>query len=547
MVYPVAAPRRVALGAALFIVLIALAAGGKAVLFDTIDPDCFLHLMAADQLLADGIGPLVDHQSFASVSTPWTPYSWLAELGMKLVWDHGGYRAAVLTHAAFAGAIIATIAGTCLIRTRRPDDSLSDDSPRTNPLFEAPTVSRLSVVIAAALAAFLSMPYLSFRPVTAAVLLLALVTLLIVRDRRMGERSYGVWWVIPLTVVMVNVHLFAVTVPMYVGALLLGALWERRGAFEPPDWPEGDRRARRTFLLLAGTTLACLATPMLPGFPAAVLHLQFDPIVTGPVIAEYQPFYRGGLGVVAALIVGALVLSAYANRRLLRAGDVIWLLVAFAILMRMGRFAPLFAVGAAPVFAVTLPRLSERLLGKPAIYALVALVLAAGTWRIGSSVPGPQRRFEDWVNRHGPDAPGYPTEAAAYVEAHVRPVTGRVINEYTWGGYLEWRLRDKFQALLDGRTQCYSGEFWRLTYLAGDDGRREFFSRIRADAAVLPAKRSLFREALTDLGWKSVYSDGRAEVLLPPPPSARFARDADAKTAAGVGLDWAWPNLFGGE
>src|SRR5688572_6164803 len=82
-------------GAALLVALLALAAAGKAVLYDTIDPDCFIHLLAADQLLSDGIGPLVDRQSFASVQTPWTPYSWLAELGMKAIWDAGGYRAAV--------------------------------------------------------------------------------------------------------------------------------------------------------------------------------------------------------------------------------------------------------------------------------------------------------------------------------------------------------------------------------------------------------------------------------------------------------------------
>ena len=294
MVYPVAAPRRVAVGAAWLIVLIALAAGGKAVLFDTIDPDCFLHLLAADQLLSDGIGPLVDRQSFASVSAPWTPYSWLAELGMKWVWDRGGFRAAVLVHAALSAAIMAVVAGTCLIRTRAPGDNDPDDPARRHsPLHEPPVVSRLSVVVATAIAAFLSLPYLSFRPVTAAVLLLAVATLLIVRDRRMGERSRAVWCVIPLTALMVNIHLFAVTVPLFVGSLFLGALWERRSAFEPPDWPEGDRRARRGLLLLVGTGLACLATPMVRGFPAAVMHLQFDPIVTGPVIAEYQPFYRG--------------------------------------------------------------------------------------------------------------------------------------------------------------------------------------------------------------------------------------------------------------
>jgi hypothetical protein len=549
MVYPVAAPRRVALGAALFIVLIALAAGGKAVLFDTIDPDCFLHLLAADQLLADGIGPLVDRQSFASVSGPWTPYSWLAELGMKWVWDHGGFRAAVVAHAAMSASIMGLIAGGCLVRARTPEEQVDGEATRRRgPAYEPPVVSRLSAVVATALSAFLAMPYLSFRPVTAAVLLLGVATVLIVRDRRMGERSAAVWWVIPLTVLMVNVHLFACAVPLYVGAMFLGAVWERRGALEPPDWPEGDRRVRRNLLLLVGTALACLCTPMIDGFPAALMHLQYDPIVTGPTIAEYQPFYRGGLGVCAAFIISALVISAYLSRRLLRVGEVIWLLVSFAMLLRMGRFAPVFAVGAAPVFAATLAGLSERILGRPMIAALAAVVLAAGAWRIGKALPTRQHTLDQWVNRHGPDAPGYPTDAAAYVEANVRPQAGRLINEYTWGGYLEWRLRDRFQMLVDGRTQCFSGEFWRLTYLGGEEARRDFFSRIRADAAILPARRSTFREALTELGWTSVYADGRAEVLLPPATAAQGPADPAARTAAGAELDWAWPaGLFGRE
>ena len=85
MSFSVPARRAVAWGFALLVGLVALAAAGKAVLFDTLDPDSFLHLLAADQLLQDGVGPLVDRQSFASVNQAWPPYSWLAELGMKLI------------------------------------------------------------------------------------------------------------------------------------------------------------------------------------------------------------------------------------------------------------------------------------------------------------------------------------------------------------------------------------------------------------------------------------------------------------------------------
>ena len=106
------------------------------------------------------------------------------------------------------------------------------------------------------------------------------------------------------------------------------------------------------------------------------------------------------------------------------------------------------------------------------------IVLAAGVWRIGTSIPDHRpRRSTSGSTATAPTPPATPPTPPPTSSSNVRPATGRLINEYTWGGYLEWRLGDRFQALLDGRTQCFSREFWRLTYLAGDEARREFFSR----------------------------------------------------------------------
>ena len=55
------------------------------------------------------------------------------------------------------------------------------------------------------------------------------------------------------------------------------------------------------------------------------------------------------------------------------------------------------------------------------------------------------------------------------------------------------------------------------TYLNGQEDRRRFLAHVRADAAILPARSSLFRHSLVRLGWTSVYRDERAEVLVPPP------------------------------
>src|SRR5207249_1536639 len=70
------------------------------------DNDFFWHLKVGQQLQRDGVGPLVDDISFASSKEPWTPYSWLAELAMKRIWDAGGLRAAVIAQALLNAALV---------------------------------------------------------------------------------------------------------------------------------------------------------------------------------------------------------------------------------------------------------------------------------------------------------------------------------------------------------------------------------------------------------------------------------------------------------
>src|SRR5436305_7375753 len=98
---------------ALVIALLMCSMAQKAVRFDTLDPDCFWHLRVAEQLHRDGIGPLVDDLSFGSVREPWTPYSWLAELGMKAVWDRCGWRGAVVAQALVQGTFAVLVIGVC--------------------------------------------------------------------------------------------------------------------------------------------------------------------------------------------------------------------------------------------------------------------------------------------------------------------------------------------------------------------------------------------------------------------------------------------------
>jgi hypothetical protein len=505
----------------MFTALLALCAAAKPILHDTLDPDCFWHLRVGEQLLREGVRPLRDSLSFASTRDPWTPYSWLAEIAMVKLWASGGFRSAILATSLLMGGTILFVAAACRAAVR---GSL-DDGPADA---LTPTRRRLPTLLAVAFAAYLSLPYLSFRPVTLAVFILSVCGWLLLRDRARDERSLAVWLVVPLTIILANVHLYALAMPVWCGMLLLGAIWERYRLFDPADRPEANRCLRRYAVLTIAVFVACLETPLLPGVISTTLHYGVrDPMIASGIIDEMQPFYHGAGGKVALALVLLFAIAVFRRNRRLRTGEMLWLLAASVMLLRLGRFAPLFALIAAPALAVTIPRMSDVVLARPGLRIATAAVLALGLVRVANDFPARDVRLDAWLNRHGAQAPGYPAAAATFVASAVpRATGGRIINESNWGGYLAWRLGDRFKVLLDGRTQVYSPQFWQETYLGADESRRRFLASVQADAAVLPARGSIFRAALVSLGWRLAYHDERAEVLLPPPSTvARISAD----------------------
>jgi hypothetical protein len=239
-------------------------------------------------------------------------------------------------------------------------------------------------------------------------------------------------------------------------------------------------------------------------------------MVASRVISEMQPFWSGGTGKLSLLLVLGAAVCVVRHHRRLRVGELLWLLGSTALLIRMGRFAPIFALIAAPVLAVTLPNFSDAVLSRVLVRAAAAAILCIGLLRTISAIPSQSTKLDAWLNRHGAEAPGYPTNAARFVASGIGRNSGRIINEFNWGGYLAWRLDGQYQVLLDGRTQVYSPEFWHQTYLCDEAARRRYLETVRADAAILPIGKSIFRETLLALGWKPVHSDDRAVVLLPP-------------------------------
>lgn len=488
------------LGYTLAIAILVLIAVAKPILMDSLDPDCFWHLRVAEQMLADGVGPLVDDLSFASIKQPWTPYSWLAELGMLGLWNAAGWRGAVAAHAAMTGTFVLLIAACC--RQMRAGN-------------EPP--SYFNTVVATALACVWSLAYLSFRPATLAIVLLAASAWLILRDRRYGERTLAVWAVVPMAALLVNIHLSVILLPLWFFYLTAGAWWEHYRLKSVPAF-----HFKRYLTLALLTSLASLATPMLPGVIATMGHYQsHDVLVASGMIAEMLPFYHGTAGAISAVLICLVLVMAIRRVNQLRTGEIIWLVAMVFFLFRWGRFAPLFAIIAAPVAAAVLPKLSDSVLSRRLVVAAFGVVLLIGSLNVLNNVPPATVTMDSWLNRHAAYATSYPAGAADFVAKNVTPRSGRLINEFTWGGYLEWRLGDRFQVLMDGRTQLFSSEFWKATYLGTPETLRRTLMEADGDVAIVPKGEKSFAGTLLELGWTVAWSDEHSQVLLPPGSTLR--------------------------
>jgi hypothetical protein len=485
------------LGFALLLSLLSLVAAGKVILADSLDPDCFWHLRVGAEIAQQSWPhPLIDDLSFSSTRQPWTPYSWLAELAMKKLWDIGGFRAAIAAQALMESAFIFLI-GLCALELSTRVHGHARYFPSA---------------LAAAIAGLFSLAYLSFRPVTAALVILAFIAWLLLRDRRLNQRSKLVWLVPPITAILINIHFFALFVPLWTGALLAGDLLQH------------SPHIRRGALLFALSLIACCLTPLLPGTLRSVFDYGAnDVMVHSSNIAEFQPFYLGIMGNISAAFVVLLficVIYHLARPPLSPFGEVIWLAGSTILLFRMGRMSPVFAIIAAPIFAAVIPSLSDAILTRRPIVAALAVVLALAGISIFRAFPRSNASLESWLNRNGPDAPNYPCLAADFVDRNIPAQTHHLLCDFTWGGYLEWRLGDHFQTFMDGRTQLFTPDFWQHAALASPDQRQKYISTIPADVAIVRTRSNPLAKSLTALNWRTVYKDDFATVMLPPTATA---------------------------
>jgi tetratricopeptide (TPR) repeat protein len=446
--------------------------------------DLWWHLAAGREIWSRGSVPSVDQFSFTFAGREWMNHEWL--------WDVLAWAAYALHPQAVAwGALLAVaalLAGLLGLAARA-----------SGSLFAAGATTWLFAASA--------YWFIDIRPHL--VTLLFVTVLLLVR-----ERPWAPWLWPPLVAIWANLHAGVVFGVCAIGldVVLRTALATRRAG--RPVWP---RSAWIGLLLCLPALLATPWGPRILEYPLSYL----EPDSPYRTLSEWLPpgfpldprRFEGRLWWMAALAGVGLTRTAYRDPY-----NVALATVGFAMALVSRRFIPLFALLAVPLIANALALGQARLLARePRLAspkaslaaALAGLLLAAWLW---SDVRVHPNLLERWT-----DSQRYPQAALRYLAALGPP--RRILNEYSWGGFLMLHLPES-QVYIDGRANTLYDRALFSDYEALQseaEGRRARLAGHSPDAALVEAGRGFSRALRTGPdAWQLIYQDPVAEILVPP-------------------------------
>lgn len=464
------------------------------------DGDTGWHIRTGEYILDERSWPRQDLFSFSKPGEPWFAWEWLADVALAVV-----HRLAGLSGVAVLAALTIVLAAVVMFRRMM---RLGAN------VFVAMTV--LMLALGAASIHFLARPHVF------TLLAWSVSWSLIERDREQPGRS--VWWLVPLTLVWVNVH------GGFTALLASLALVAAGRAVE--CWLEGARRradfapAIRYAGLLGACAVASLANPY--GWRLHVhiaAYLRSDWIRN--VVDEFQsPKFRSEHSLYFELLLFASLALLPALWRRRRVAELLLVLLWAHAALVSARHVPLFVLLAGPWVAAQASMLWREWAanaGRRSVAAILESVsgdLRAGFCR--SSVwafAGAALVVLATPRAHWPrDFPAqkFPVEI---VERHAGSLQGaRVFTSDQWADYLIYRFYPHHKVYFDGRSDFYGRQVGDeyLKVVQGKAGWRESLERWGFHYALVPAEWPVARLLECSAGWELADRRGRAVLYRRP-------------------------------
>lgn len=444
------------------------------------DPDIWWHLHNADYLVQHHSLPRADMYSFTVPGHPWINHEWLAELPYYFGWRAlglGGIQAVMFS---ILSLIFLGVLYLCYRETGHYKAS----------------------IMATCFAVFLGS--ISFGPRTILFGYADLVLLLIVLQRFRQKGHAPLWMIPPLFCLWANTHGSWLIGMMIFSAVIGAGLFKGEWGFVGAEaWTPSQRK----YLLMSwGASLAALfVNPFGARLVFYPLDLAFRQKLNIEHVAEWVSVnFHDTRGKIVLVLLMVLLVSALLRARRWTVAELALVLFALYSGLTYIRFLFLLGIVIAPVLAKTfdfVPRY-RREMDTPVVNFFVIVLL------IGAVVDYWPRdgRLQVLIGEQ------YPAEAVSYLQAH--PPSGRVLNFYLWGGYLNWR-DPSVKIFIDSRVDIFehSGVLKDYLDLLGLNDAALLLDKYKIRYVLFPRGEPLTYVLQHDSKWKVLYSD-KLSILL---------------------------------
>ncbi len=445
------------------------------------DPDTWWHLKVGQMIWESRSLPAADTLSYTTGNHAWIPHEWLAEISMYAAWNFGGPRLLWLWMAVIASLLVVVVYTLC---------ALSSGNAKV-------------ALLGGLMTWFFGTTGLAIRPLVLGHLFLA-IELLVLHLAR--GRCRWLWTLPPLFAVWVNCHgSYALGLAVLGLALLISFLDVRAGRIFSSRWSVRGRVALA--LVFALCVAALFVNPVgakLVTYPLDLLTQQPDNVGN---VTEWAPLDVHQVRGAAALAIAAVVaLLALARPVALPLEETLLFALGFAMAFRHTRMLFVFGILGAPL-------LCRLLAGAWRVYdvgrdrrAPNAVLMALAAALIAISVPGETGLRQQELRNN-------PTGAIDFIRR--AGLSGHMLNEYLWGGYLIWALPEQ-KVFIDGRADVFAwtgvlaayGRWYTL-----QDDPKMLLDQHGVDYCLLRKEAPLSQVLPYLPGWKKLYGDEMSVVF----------------------------------
>ena len=446
------------------------------------DPDLWWHLKVGEIVWNTHTIPTTDLFSFTTNNHPWIPHEWLSEVLIYGAYKVGGYTGLMTWLCVFPSLLI--IAAYTL-------SSLYSGNAK--------------VALLGALATWLFATVgLAIRPHIIGYLLLT-CELLIVHLGRTRDRR---WFLLlpPMFAVWVNCHgSFFFGLAVLAVFLFCSFLDFRIGSLVCTRW---DTRQRKMLAVVFALSVAALFINPVglkqATYPIDVMTNQTTGLTA---VDEWQPLKFDNPRDFAVLgFAGLLFLITLLRRTDMHLEELLIVGAGFGLAVLHTRMIFVFGIVAAPVLCRLLsdtwekydPARDRRL---PNLVMMVLSLIA-----IGMGFPR-LNELEQQVRQ------GNPVKAVEFLRSS--GMSGRMLNEYVYGGYLIWSAPEH-KVFIDGRADVYDWTGVLQDYGAWATLQQEpevLLKKYKIDFCLLQRQSPMSRVLPYIPGWKMVYSDDVSNIF----------------------------------